>query len=166
MLFVEKGHFSLISKQIFGVIPFNLQEKTYSIFFTPNNETIIEDLLATCATGKQIDSPTHNTVLISFSKPKPPPKTIALWPISHEVTPKILSQLVEDNGWGKIERFAFGHHKSSPQFHNAYLHLQISHYNPNVVPDHISINNNYYQTERQIARREVRQTLRTNGYPC
>ena len=142
MLFVEEGHFSLISKQIVGIIPVNLQEKTYSVSFTPNNETIIKDLLLNYAIGKEIDSPTHETVLISFSKPKPPPKTVTLWPVSHEVTPQILNQLVEDNGWGKLERFAFGRHKSFPQFHNAYLHLQISQYNPNAVPDHITINNN------------------------
>ena len=142
MLFVEKGYFFLISKQIFGIIPVNLQEKTYSISFKPNNETIIDDLLSSYAAGKQINGITHCTTLISFSKPKPPVKTVTLWPVSHEVTPEILRQLVQVDSWGKLKRFAFGRHKSFPQFHNAYLHLQISQYNPNAVPDHISINNN------------------------
>ena len=141
-LFVEGGHFSNICKQIFGIIPINAQTKTYSVSFKPGNQCIIEDLLRNYGKAKEIHNATHGNILISFSKPKPPPTTVTLWPVSHEVTPEILKNLVESNKWGQLERFAFGRHKLFPQFHNAYLHLQISQYNPNLVPDNITMNNN------------------------
>ena len=143
-LFVENGHFSQISEHIFGIFPINSQSKTYrySVSFKPNNEALIEDLLKHYGAGKKIDVLTHGSIQISFAKPKPPPVTVILWPISHEVTPEILKVLVESNHWGKLERFAFGRHKNFPQFHNAYLHLQINQYNPKNVPDNITINNN------------------------
>ena len=141
-LFVENGHFSNISENIFGVIPINLQSKTYSVSFKPNNEALIEDLLNNYGFAKSVDCPTHGPIKISFSKPKPPPVTVTLWPISHEITPEILKTLLENNNWGRLERFAFGRHKNFPQFHNAYLHLQIDQFNPKNVPDNITINNN------------------------
>ena len=141
-LFVENGHFSQISEHIFGIIPINSQSKTYSVSFKPNNEAVIEDLLKIYGPGKKIDVLTHSSIQISFAKPKPPPVTVTLWPISHEVTSEILKVLVESNHWGKLERFAYGRHKNFPQFHNAYLHLQINQFNPKNVPDNITNNNN------------------------
>jgi len=141
-LFVGNGHFVKLAEYVFGIIPLNSQTKAYSVSFKPGNEAIIQDLLQIFGSFKEIQTPSHQSIRISFAKPKPPPQTITLWPMSHEVSHEMLQNLVEENGWGKMLKFQFGRHKHFPQFHNAYLHIQIDQYVPNAIPDKITINNN------------------------
>lgn len=141
--FTEKGPFNYLSKEIFGIVPTNAYSKSYSITFKPEkSHIIITKLLAEYGQEKLIQTPWHSQVKISFSRPKPPAQTITLWPVSHEISDQMLSDLTAENGWGKLERFAFGRHKNFPQFHNAYLHLQISNCILGNIPEKITINNN------------------------
>ena len=141
-LFVQDGCFSDIADNIFGIIPINSQAKSYSISFkVGSTPSVIGKLLANFGSGQNIQTPSHRMITITFSRPKPPPQTVTLWPVSHEISGEILKNLVEGNKWGKLVRFAFGRHKNFPQFHNAYLHLQIDGYEPNNIPDKILINN-------------------------
>ena len=140
-LFVDKNPFAYLSSFVFGIIPLNAQAKQYSVFFKTGNDTVMQELLQRFQYSQNIETLSHRIVKISFSKPKPPPQTVTLWPVSHEMTFDMLKNLVEGNRWGKMLNFAYGRHKLFPQFHNAYLHLHIDNYSPNSVPDKITVNN-------------------------
>ena len=141
-LFVEDGPFSLLTKDIFGITPLNAQAKSFAISFKEENATkITKQLIAEFGQGQTVLSKQKIPIKITFSWPKPPPQTITLWPVSHEIPPQTLSDMVAHGKWGKLNRFSFGRHKNFPQFHNAYLHLQIDQINIKNIPEKITINN-------------------------
>ena len=123
-------------------MPLNAQAKQYSVSFKTGNNTVMQELLQRFQYSQNIETLSHDIAKISFSKPKPPPQTVTLLPVSHEMTSDKLKNLVKGNRWGKMLNFAYVRHKLFPQFHNAYLHLHIDNYSPNSVPDKITVNNN------------------------
>ena len=140
-LFVDKNSFAYLSCFVFGIIPLNAHAKQYSVSFKTGNDTVMQELLQRFQYRQNIETLSHRIVKISFSKPKPPPQTVTLWPVSDEITFDMLKNLLEGNRWGKMLNFAYGRHKLFPPFHNAYLHLQINNYSQNSVPDKITVNN-------------------------
>ena len=140
-LYVDKNPFAYLSSFVFGIIPLNAQAKQYLVSFKTGNDTVMQELLQRFQYSQNVETLSHRIVKISFSKPKPPPQTVTLLPVSHEITFDMLKNLMEGNRWGKMLNFAYGRHKLFPQFHNAYLHLHINNYSPNLVPDKITVNN-------------------------
>ena len=125
-LFVEDGPFGHLTKDIFGITPTNALTKSFAISFKQEKaKELTNKLIAEYGQGQTVWSKHHIPINITFTWPKPPPQTITLWPVSHEIPPQALSDMVAGGRWGELNRFSFGRHKNFPQFHNAYLHLQI-----------------------------------------
>ena len=84
---MDNNPFAYLSNFVFGIIPLNAQAKQYSVSSkTGNADTVMQELLQRFQYSQNIETLSLRIFKISCSKPKPPPQTVTLWPVSHEMT--------------------------------------------------------------------------------
>ena len=142
-LFIPGGPLESLGENIFGIVPLK-QLNTYNVSFkrdkTHDSSKVMEETINRYNQYIPIELPCHTKIEIRFFHPKTPPKTITLWPVPHEMSWEQITQIVDNQQWGKAIQYSFGKHKKFPQFRNAYLHIQVENAQEKNIPNFILIN--------------------------
>ena len=139
-LFLEDGPFDYLFSNLIGCSTFNYFRQIFSVSF--NNDTnpnVIEDLLEKFKNPQVITNKVGENFHVQLNRPQKQQKMVTLFPMSHNIQPHQIDLITKE--WGKVSNFRFGRHKRCPLLLNNYLHIYLTDFQKEKIPDTIKINN-------------------------
>lgn len=138
-LFLEDGPFEHLFVKLVGCSMFNFFQSTFSVTFKrETKESFLDNFLEEYCTPKEVVSANGCKYLIQVNRPQKKIQMVTLYPTSHNITENQIKEITKN--WGKFLNYRFGRHKRCPLLLNNYLHVFITNFKRNQVPDTIRIN--------------------------
>ena len=139
-LLLDEGPFEYLFEKIVGCSTFNYYKEIFSVTFKSDiKQDYLEKLLKNFETPQECINKNGEKFNIQLNRPNKSQQMVTLYPMTHNIQPNQIQQMTKS--WGKLESYRFGRHRRCPLLLNNYLHIFLTDFKKEMVPDLIKINN-------------------------